>query len=258
MKENIDKVTQRFLEQLAENKISGYKLMIDGVIKSQSSLTNIKIGRQVATRRIIEKCIELYGLDRTYILLGTNSGDISNNSGQILISGDNSHIANSNNSGISQTRGDAASPIRNYIREELVNVPFIPQDAAASFIECFEDMQNCKAETYGVMQEKGEDLTSGNYVVFQVNGDSMAPNIPDSSKVLACKVSESKWDEVGGVVFVAYGKTLTIKRVLKNMLCSTNILTLKADNPIYGQIDVSRSEIRGVWIAERIVSQKII
>lgn len=257
MKENIDKTTKRFLEQLEERNISGYKLMKDGVIKSQSSLTNIKIGKQGATRRVIDKCVELYNLDRLYILLGTRTGNISNNSGQILISGDNSHVTNSNNNGGTQTVSNTANPIKSYIKEELVNVPFVLQDAAASFVECFGDMQNCKTETYGIMQEKGEDLANGDYVVFQVNGDSMTPNIPDSAKVLARKISEPKWEEAVGVVFVAYGKTLTIKRVLKNTLYSNNTLTLKADNPIYGQIDISRNEIRGMWRAERIVSQKI-
>lgn len=85
----------------------------------------------------------------------------------------------------------------------------------------------------------------------------MSPNIPDSSKVLAQMVDTSKWEEVNGVIFVAYGKTLTIKRVLKNSLYINNTITLKADNPIYGQIDVARKEIRGIWKAERIVSQKI-
>ena len=39
---------------------------------------------------------------------------------------------------------------------------------------------------------------------------------------------------------------------------SDNILTLKADNPTHGQVDVSRCEIRGMWKAIRIVSQKIL
>lgn len=257
MEKRLDEVSERFLRELETKGISGYKLMKDGVIKSQSSLTNIKIGKQGATRRIIDKCVELYNLDRLYILLGTRTGNISNNSGQILIRGDNSHVTNSNNNGGTQTVSNTANPIKSYIKEELVNVPFVLQDAAASFVECFGDMQNCKTETYGIMQEKGEDLTNGDYVVFQVNGDSMTPNIPDSAKVLARKISEPKWEEATGVVFVAYGKTLTIKRVLKNTLYSNNTLTLKADNPIYGQIDISRSEIRGMWRAERIVSQKI-
>ena len=68
------------------------------------------------------------------------------------------------------------------------------------------------------MQEEGEDVSNGKYVVFQIKGDSMSPNIPDSSKVLARMVDKSKWEEVNGVVFVAYGKTMTIKRVLKNAL----------------------------------------
>lgn len=233
MEGKIDNIAKRFLEQLEIKKISGYKMVTDGVIKSQSSLTGIKTGRHTASPRIIEKCADLYGLDKAYIFLGNETNSTS--------SEDSASV----------------SPVKTYIKEELINIPLVQQDAAASFIEGYGDLQNCKADHYGVMQEEGEDLTNGKYVVFQVKGDSMTPNIPDSAKVLARKVSEAKWEEVGGVVFVAYGKTLTIKRVLKNMLYINNTLTLKADNPIYGQIDVGREEIRGIWTAERIVSQKI-
>ena len=108
------------------------------------------------------------------------------------------------------------------------------------------------------MQENGEDLQNGEYVVFQVKGESMSPNIPNGAKILAASIPEEKWDEVNGVIFIVYGKTLTIKRVLKNSLFTSNVITLKADNPTYGQLDIERNEIRGIWEARRIVSQKIV
>ena len=257
MEENIDDKSKRFLKLLSTNNISGYKLMQDGVIKSQSTLTNIKNGKQGVSGKLLDKCSELYGFDKAYILLGGSVGNVTNSRGQLIINAPNSTIVDSNNSGVSGRRSSVEA-VGGYMREELVNVPFVLQDAAASFIEGFGDMQNMQTDIYGVMQENGEDLSNGTYVVFQVNGESMTPNIPDRAKVLARRIAEEKWEEATGVVFVAYGKTLTIKRVLKNMLYSSNILTLKADNPIYGQIDVNRGEIRGIWKAERIVSQKII
>ena len=85
----------------------------------------------------------------------------------------------------------------------------------------------------------------------------MSPNIPNTSKVLAKKIPEEKWEMASGVVIIVYGKTLTIKRILKNGLFDGNYLTLKADNPEYGQFQVERTEIRGMWQAIRIVSKKI-
>lgn len=102
-----------------------------------------------------------------------------------------------------------------------------------------------------------EDLTNGDYIVFQVRGHSMLP-IQDGAIILAKIIPQEKWETAEGLVFVVYGKTLTLKRILKNSLCTTNILTLRADNPIYGQADVQRSEIRGMWQAIRIVEQDLI
>lgn len=254
MKKRFNAVSERFIKELEAKRISGYKLMKDKVAKSQASLTAIKNGTQGVSRKMIDTCVDLYGLDKAYILMG----DISNTNGdQMIITTSNSTISSSNNKYQQAGKKTTARRMRAYIREELINVPFVPQDATASFVENFGDMQNLKSDTYGVMQEEGEDLQNGQYVVFQVTGESMTPNIPDEAKVLAVLIPEEKWEEASGVVFVLYGKMLTIKRVLKNSLYLNNIITLKADNPMYGQVDIERSEIRGIWQAERIVSQKI-
>ncbi len=144
-----------------------------------------------------------------------------------------------------------------YLRENLVNIPYVPIDAKASFVESLYDT-TYDMDFYGVMPEDGEDLISGGYVVFQIKGDSMSPNIPNSSKVLARKIPEGRWETASGVIVIVYGKTLTIKRILKNSLFGGNSLTLKADNPEYGQFEVERKEIRGMWQAIRIVSKTII
>ena len=148
------------------------------------------------------------------------------------------------------------SPVKSYIRENLVNVPYVPAVAKASFVESLYDT-TYEMDSYGIMPEDGEDLMSGDYIVYQINGDSMSPNIPNTSKVLAKKIPEEKWEMASGVVIIVYGKTLTIKRILKNGLFDGNYLTLKADNPEYGQFQVERTEIRGMWQAIRIVSKKI-
>lgn len=147
-------------------------------------------------------------------------------------------------------------PVASYIRENLVNVPYVPAVAKASFVESLYDT-TYEMDSYGIMPEDGEDLMSGDYIVYQINGDSMAPNIPNASKVLAKKIPEEKWEMASGVIIIVYGKTLTIKRILKNGLFDGNYLTLKADNPEYGQFQVERKEIRGIWKAIRIVSKKI-
>lgn len=180
-------------------------------------------------------------------------------SGDQTINAKGSTITGSNNRTInvpSHEKSDV-SPVRSYLREELVNVPYVPIDAKASFVESLYET-TYDMDTYGVMSENGEDLSSGEYVVFQINGDSMLQSVPSMSKVLAKRIPEEKWESAEGVVFIVYGKTLTVKRILKNSLYGKNVLILKADNAAYGQMDVERSEIRGMWQAIRIVSMKIL
>lgn len=144
-----------------------------------------------------------------------------------------------------------------YLGENLVRVPYVPTDAAASFVESLYDIEY-DLDTYGIMPEKGETLDDGSYMVFQVRGNSMEPTVPDHTKILTRKIEEGYWENAAGVIVIVYGKTLTVKRILKNSLFNKNTLTLKADNPIHGQTDVERKEIRGMWQALRIVSQKIL
>lgn len=155
------------------------------------------------------------------------------------------------------TEPSNAQPIKTYINDELIEVPIVDADAATTFIENMYD-QHYNVDKYGVMQEEGEDLNSGEYVVFKVVGESMVPTIPDKAKVLAMRIPEERWEELSGVVFVVYGKMFVIKRILKNSLFINNIITLKSDNPLYGQMEVGRTEIRGMWKAIRIVSQRIV
>jgi transcriptional regulator with XRE-family HTH domain len=144
-----------------------------------------------------------------------------------------------------------------YLGEDLVNVEYVPAKAYASFIESMYSVEY-DLETYGVRPEEGEDLTNGKYMVFDIEGDSMYPTIQSGSKILCEKICEGNWEYAKGVVVIVYGKTLTVKRILKNNLYINNILTLKADNPTYGEIDIEKCEIRGVWRAVRVVSMKII
>lgn len=144
-----------------------------------------------------------------------------------------------------------------YINEALIDVPYVSSKAMASFIESMYSIEH-DLEYYGVRPEDGEDLKSGNYIVFDVEGDSMYPTIHSNSKILCKKVEEGKWDYAKGVVVVIYGKTLTVKRVLKNQLFNQNTLTLKADNPIHGELEIEKSEIRAIWQAIRVISMKIV
>lgn len=151
---------------------------------------------------------------------------------------------------------DHTKPVTPYIQENLVYLNYVSVSASASFVESLYDTIYT-FDKYGIIPEPDEILDNDN-VIFQIDGESMYPTIPNGAKILAKRIPEGMWESASGVVVVVYNKTLTVKRILKNSLFTDNILTLKADNPTHGQVDVSRCEIRGMWKAIRIVSQKIL
>lgn len=144
-----------------------------------------------------------------------------------------------------------------YLNEDLVQLPYVPIAATASFVESLYGEPYID-ETFGVLFEDGEYTNHTEYRVFNISGDSMEPTIRNRSKVLCKEISMKNWEYAKGVIVIVYGKTLTIKRILKNDLYIHNTLSLKADNPTYGEIVVERSEIKGIWQALRVVSMEIV
>lgn len=237
-KENIDKFMgnskkDRLYEVMDALKLSDYRVYTDVPEITKNMMVKLRNGEtKEASSKILEPfCKHYKQVNPTYILIGE---------GPMFL-----------------TESSDAQPIKTYINDELIEVPIVDADAAATFIENMYD-QHYNVDKYGVMQEEGEDLNSGEYVVFKVVGESMVPTIPDNAKVLAMRIPEERWEELSGVVFVVYGKMFVIKRILKNSLFINNIITLKSDNPLYGQMEVDRTEIRGMWKAIRIVSQRIV
>lgn len=231
-KNELSPISQRFLEFIDRQSITGYRLFKDGILTSQSSLTSIRNGKSKPTESIITNLCNTYKVNAAWIYTG--EGAMFNDRDQ------------------SDVVSDAP-----YINDDLVNVPLVPASVAASFVE---GLDGCSQDQdfYGVMAETGERLNSSDYKVFEIVGDSMYPTIVSGSKVLGKNIPEGQWEVASGIVIIVYGMTLTIKRILKNDLYSDNRLILKADNPIHGEITIARSEIRGMWQATRIVSQTLL
>jgi hypothetical protein len=248
----------RLYEVMNALGLTDYRVYTDVPEITKNMMVKLRNGEtKDASSRLLEPFCKYYRqVNPSYILTGEGSmltsGDQTINAKGSTITGSNNRTIN-----VSSHEKSDVSPVRSYLREELVNVPYVPIDAKASFVESLYET-TYDMDTYGVMSENGEDLSSGEYVVFQINGDSMLQSVPSMSKVLAKRIPEEKWESAEGVVFIVYGKTLTVKRILKNSLYGKNVLILKADNAAYGQMDVERSEIRGMWQAIRIVSMKIL
>lgn len=230
-------ITTRFIETYKMMGLNGYKIAkaskeIGSNIISRQKMSNIEIGRNEATAEVLSEFFLLFpGVDVNYIMMGVSG--VSGNKNQL-------------------TGIEAAHP-QNPIFEK---VKYVPLDATASFVDSLYD-GSYETDYYGVMKEEGEVLDDS-HIVFHVSGDSMQPTIPDNCKILAKKIDEGHWENASGVVAVVYGKSFVVKRILKNGLFLDNCLILKSDNPTHGEMTVERREIRGMWKAVRIVSQKIL
>lgn len=228
-------ITKRFIETYKSMGLNGYKMNKACPVLSKQKISNIENGKHEVSLDMLTAFFETYpDVNREYILIGKGNPVVD-----------------------AQTKNESnVVKVSPYLQDALVKVQYVPIDAMASFVESLYDTAY-EIDSYGVMPEEGEVLDSS-YMVFQVRGDSMEPTIPDGAKILVRRIDEGLWDSVSGVVVIVYGKTLSVKRVLKNSLFLDNVLTLKADNPKHGQLDVERREIRGMWQALRIISQKII
>lgn len=167
-----------------------------------------------------------------------------------LLTGEGEMIAN-------KPSKENAPKLQPYITDNLRRVRFLDVNATASFLEL-----NCYpspdlSEFTHVLPLPGEEISDDD-VVYPVHGESMAPQIPDNSHVLAKLIRPSQWHWAKGVVIIAYDNTFVIKRILENRLDTDNYLILGSDNPDFPEtVRVPLADIRLMYHASRIVSSPI-
>ena len=149
-----------------------------------------------------------------------------------------------------------ASFVAPYIKDELIYLPLFSVPALASFMENTSQATGT-IETYPVYVAKGEAYTRDKHIVIEVKGESMYPTINNKAMILCEKVEPEQWDNVQSeqIIAIVYDNSFTIKRVLRNNLATTNTLTLSADNPKYGTLEVARCDIKGIYKAIKKVSE---
>lgn len=142
--------------------------------------------------------------------------------------------------------------------DEVVMVPFIPISAQASFIDTLTSISNDTwLDTLPVVPTDAERANIDAYRIFEVEGDSMTPTVPNGALVLAQEMPEARWHYAEGVVVIGYAEYIVIKRIEKNRLATDNYLILSSDNPRYGSMQVAFADIRCIYRAKRIISADI-
>lgn len=144
------------------------------------------------------------------------------------------------------------------ITENTMPVRFFEVTPTATFQEFCSGV----AETHtsiDIVPFRGEVLDDS-YCVFEIHGESMAPQIQPHARVLCQEIPPSRWHTlVDCVIVIAYADRFVIKRVAANNLQTGNYLELASDNPDYPQHEVAQlCDIRSIFRARRIISSQII
>ncbi|MBD0260704.1 MAG: LexA family transcriptional regulator [Cytophagales bacterium] len=141
--------------------------------------------------------------------------------------------------------------------KNYTDYPFVPIRFQATFVEGYS--ATCRLdnmETYRVYSADGR--TYKNAAVFEVEGNSMWPQIRHGARVLAVCVDKGDWCyQSGGVYAVMYKDYFVIKRIKDNELLTRKLLTLHSDNPEGGSMPVPLEEIRGIWKVVKVVDAPV-
>lgn len=144
------------------------------------------------------------------------------------------------------------------ISEDTVAVRFFEVSPSATFQEfCAGTSED--ATTVNIIPAANESLDDS-YCVFEISGESMAPQIQPHARVLCQEVPPTRWHSIsGGVIVIAYADRFVIKRVAANRLQTEDYIELSSDNPDYPQHEiVPLSDIRAIFRARRIISSEIL
>lgn len=250
-KKELTLLSKRFLQAVDSLGISIYKLEKDIPILSSSKITHIRRGRNEPSRDLIDAIVQNFPiLDPNWIYTGIGIEPIKKEN-------DITHVGNSTTHELIAPVESNALPGTIFVKEDLIEVPFVSKKATASFVEsCCSDNYDT-LETIAVPGISQEDLKKYKYVVFEISGNSMFPTLTDGSKVLSKFVDPNNWEYANGVYVTCYRDHLVAKRIKKNDLLLHGTLTLCSDNPQHGETTILKSDIRGVWEALYTIYQKI-
>lgn len=217
-------VTQRFLIALEQLKIQGtpYSDVANKIGASTSLVSEIRRGKTFLLPHFAQKFIELFNVNKEWLLEGK---------------GDNIFVLSENLSNVHPVK------IEN---TEWIEVPFVPLHARATFAETFLDTNVREIETVRVQKRPGINYEKAK--AFEVDGDSMEPTLVSGEQILCEIIDPNNWKFTTGVVVVAFGNMVVIKRIKDNELTNGK-LVLWSDNELGGKITLSSEteEIRRMY-----------
>jgi len=121
-------------------------------------------------------------------------------------------------------------------------IPLIQEEAHAGYINQSDDVDYINAlNAYRI-----PGFESGDYRMFEIEGDSMMPTIHPREIVVTERVEE--WDKIenGTLVVLIAEDGIVAKRFYFHDEQSSYLL-LKSDNPIYKTYSLSKQDVREIW-----------
>lgn len=209
-------VTDRFLIALEHLKIQGvsYSDVANKIGASTSLVSEIRRGKTKLTPHNAQRFIEAFNINTEWLIHGKGK--------EIFVT-------------VSTENATNAHPVE-MGNSEWIDVQFVPLHARASFAETFLDTNVREIETIRIPKRPG--INYRNAKIFEVDGDSMEPTLVSGEQVLCEIIDPNNWKFTTGVVVVAFGNMVVIKRIKDNDLINGK-LVLWSDNELGGKITLS-------------------
>lgn len=249
----MEEKTKRFFEVLDTLKVSGYKLSKQSNLVTQQKLTNARNGRNnISTDIVMELCRLYEQVNPDYILTGkgsmlTTGGNVSKDftntsgSGSATVITGNDAVVN---------MGAEAKPMK---LEHIVFAPLVSQYAYAGYLSGYADEEYI--EGLPVVPFFADHEAKGNYVAFEVRGDSMDDGTDEgymegdrvlgreipSDLWVSSKLHIRKWDFI-----IVHTEGILIKRIIAHDV-DKHLITIHSLNDMYEDKVLDLKDVRKIF-----------
>ena len=212
-------VTKRFIKchnELLENQhIKSSSMMAQALGVHRQSLNRIITGDSDVTVQLLEKFVELFHVNPSYLLTGEGEKFV-----------DQSQVF------------------------EAAKIAFVPRLAYAGYSEQFQDPAFLNQLTYFSLPD--QKFREGAFRCFEIAGDSMKPTFNAGDKVVCSHVFDIYFEQLlkDGKVYVIVTETdIFLKRIL-NKIKSHKAIVLLSDNEDYKPTELPIHEVKEIWKVE--------
>lgn len=141
-------------------------------------------------------------------------------------------------------------------KDDQFYAPFLPIKARAGYTSTYDQITFIEElEKYAI--PPGINPAGAQWMYFEIEGDSMLPELEERDTILASMVPPEDWQELRNFyVYVIVTETqLMVKRVFRK---SPEEWVLISDNEaVYGQVIQKVEEVKELWVLRRLIKAKV-